>query len=239
MNIALLTLAALIGSAISGAVGMGGGAFLIAVMTMMLAPGAVVPIHGLVQFTSNGSRALTLREHIYWPMVARFCPTMVLGALIGRQLYQGADLPWFKPAIGAFILISLAWKRLKPKHLTVPLWVLIPAGVGGGFLTIAIGAAGPYLAAFFLGGNLERKQIVATKAAIQTFGHLLKVPVFLDIGFNYGAHVTTIVPLIAAVIIGTRIGTSLLGRMSEGGFQKGFQLVLGALGLKLVLSPWW
>lgn len=238
MNIALLTLAALIGSAISGAVGMGGGAFLIAVMTMMLAPGAVVPIHGLVQFTSNGSRALTLREHIYWPMVARFCPTMVLGALIGRQLYQGADLPWFKPAIGAFILASLAWKRFKPKHLTVPLWAFIPAGVGGGFLTIAIGAAGPYLAAFFLGGELQRKQIVATKAAIQTFGHLLKVPVFLDIGFNYGAHTLTIVPLIAAVIIGTRIGTSLLGRMSERGFQKGFQLVLGALGLRLVLSPW-
>jgi len=238
MVIVLLSAAALIGSAVSGAVGMGGGAFLIALMTLMLAPSVVVPLHGLVQLSSNGARAVTLREHIYWPIVARYCPTMVIGAWFGLQLYQGAGMPWFKPAIGAFILVSLAWKRLRPRHLKVSPWVFVPAGLGGGFLTIAIGAAGPYLAAFFLGGTLDRRQIVATKAAVQTFGHVLKVPAFLSIHFDYGAHIWTVVPLIAAVLIGTRIGTTLLGRLSEAGFQLAFQLVLGVLGLRLLLSAW-
>jgi uncharacterized membrane protein YfcA len=160
----------------------------------------------------------------------------LIGAWLGLMLYQGAAMPWFKPAIGTFILLSLAWKRFKPRHLAVPPWVFVPAGLGGGFLTIVIGSSGPYLAALFIGGDRDRRQIVATQAAIQTFGHILKIPAFLSIGFDYTAHVWLVVPLVAAVVIGTRLGTTLLGRMSEGNFHTAFQLLLGALGIKLVLS---
>jgi uncharacterized membrane protein YfcA len=116
--------------------------------------------------------------------------------------------------------------------------VFVPAGLGGGFLTIVVGAAGPYLAAFFLRDDLDRKRIVATKATIQAFGHLLKIPAFLSIGFDYAGELRLILPLLACVVAGTFAGTQLLHRMSEKVFGRLFQGVLALLALRLILSPW-
>lgn len=239
MDLAILLPGAFVAAAISGLIGMGGGAFLLALMAMTIDPMLVVPVHGVVQLTSNFTRSLRLWRNVRWRIAALYCPTMVLGAWLGLQLYRGAGMPWFKPAIGAFVLASLAWNRFKPKRLVLPMWLFAPAGVGGGFLTIVVGAAGPYLAAFFLRDDLDRREIVATKAAIQSFGHLLKIPAFLSIGFDYGTNVRLMAPLVLAVIAGTFAGTHLLHRVSERAFQAAFQWVLGLLAVRLLLTPWW
>lgn len=238
MEFWILVPSAVFAAAVSGTIGMGGGAILIALMATLLDPMIVVPVHGVVQLTSNLTRSLALLRRVSWKIAAFYCPTMIIGVWIGLQLYRGADAPWFKPAIGGFVLASLVWKRVKPKRLRIPQWVFTPAGLGGGFLTITVGAAGPYLAAFFLRDDLDRKEIVATKAMIQSFGHLLKIPAFLSIGFDYGEHLDLLLPLLGAVILGTFVGTRLLHRMSEHVFQWMFQGVLTLLGIRLVLSPW-
>ena len=199
----------------------------------------MVPVHGVVQLTSNFTRSMALWRSVRWSLVAYYCPGMILGAWIGLQLYRGAGLPWFKPAIGGFVVASLLWQRFKPKRLVLPTWVFAPAGIGGGFLTITVGAAGPYLAAFFLRDDLDRHEIVATKAMIQTFGHLLKIPAFLSIGFPYLDHLPLILPLLLAVIGGTFLGTHLLRRMPERVFGRVFRTVLWILGVRLLLTPWW
>ncbi len=239
MSLVLLIATAVLGSAISGAIGMGGGILLIAVMAMVLDPVIVVPVHGVVQLASNFTRLLRLRRDIAGWVVALYAPTMVIGAWIGLQLYHGAGMPWFKPAIGAFVVAFLVWDRFKPKRLVLPRWVFVPAGIGGGFLTITVGAAGPYLAAFFLRDDLQRKEIVATKAAIQSFGHLLKIPAFLSIGFDYRSEVGLVLPLLAAVVAGTFVGTHVLHRMSDEAFGQGFRAVLAVLALRLLATPWW
>jgi uncharacterized membrane protein YfcA len=239
LSLPILVPAALVSSAVSGVLGMGGGAMLLAVMAAVLEPALVVPIHGVVQLTSNGTRSLALLRDVSWGIVARYVPLMVVGAWLGLQLYRGAGMPWFRPAVGAFLAASLVWDRRKPRRLVLPRWVFWPAGLGGGFLTIVVGAAGPYLAAFFLRDDLDRKEIVATKAAIQTFGHFLKIPAFLSIGFPYRTHLGTLLPLLACVVAGTFLGTRLLGRLSEERFRTAFRVVLGGLAVRLLVSPWW
>lgn len=238
MNLLLLIPSALIASAVSGVLGMGGGVILLAVMAAVMDPVAVVPVHGVVQLASNFTRAAALLRDVSWGIIALYVPPMVLGAWLGIQLYRGAEAPWFQPAVGGFIAASLLWDRFKPKRLLLPQWVFVPAGVGGGFLTVVVGAAGPYLAAFFLRDDLEPRRIVATKAVIQTFGHFLKIPAFLSIGFSYRSQLGTIVPLLACVVVGTFAGTHLLSRMSERSFRAAFRIVLGLLAGKLLLSPW-
>ena len=230
--------AALVASAISGVLGMGGGVTLLAVMAAILEPRVVVPVHGVVQLTSNFTRSLVLLRNVSWRIVAMYFPTMVIGAWLGLQLYRGAGAPWFRPAIGLFVASFLLWDRFKPRRLSLPDWVFVPAGLGGGFLTITIGAAGPYLAAFFLRDDLERKQIVATKATIQTFGHFLKIPAFLSIGFPYVEHLALILPLLGAVVVGTFLGTALLKRIPEAAFRRVFRIALWILALRLIASPW-
>jgi uncharacterized membrane protein YfcA len=238
LSLPVLIPAALVASAVSGVLGMGGGVILLAVMAAVMDPVAVVPVHGVVQLASNLTRAAALARDVSWGIIARYVPLMVAGAWLGIQLYRGAEAPWFQPAVGAFIASSLLWDRFKPRRLLLPPWVFYPAGLGGGFLTVVVGAAGPYLAAFFLRDDLERKQIVATKAVIQTFGHFLKIPAFLSIGFSYREQLGTIVPLLACVVVGTFAGTHVLERMSEGRFRAAFRIVLAGLATRLLLAPW-
>ncbi len=229
--------AAVVASAISGAVGMGGGVILLAVMASILDPFVVVPIHGVVQVVSNTTRTLRLLNRVVWSILLMYVPTLFVGVGFGVQLYRGAGMPWFKPLVGAFVLSFLLWDRIKPKRLMLPRWIFIPAGFVGGVLNVVIGVAGPYLAAFFLRDDMDRRQIVATKAAIQTIGHLAKIPAFLSIGFAYQGHLSLILPLIVCAVVGTLVGTSILKRMRERVFQVAFRVILAALAVRLVLDP--
>ncbi|MGQ0722563.1 MAG: sulfite exporter TauE/SafE family protein [Candidatus Eiseniibacteriota bacterium] len=228
----------LVGSAISGLAGLGGGALLIAVMASVLDPLIVIPVHGAVQVASNSSRALALLPRVCWPIVALYAPLLVIGVWLGAQLYRGAEAPWFKPAVGGFIAVSLVWERFRPKRLPLPRWVFFPAGLLGGFLTILVGAAGPFVAVFFLRDDLERREVVATQAVLQMLGHLLKIPAILSIGFDYGRHLGTILPLVACAVAGTLVGTRLLAHLPERTFRRVFRGVLGILSLRLLVSPW-
>ena len=84
----------------------------------------------------------------------------------------------------------------------------------------------------------ESEKKIWLYAAIQTFGHLVKIPAFLSIGFRYQDELGTIVPLLACVVVGTFVGTSFLQRMREDVFRNVFRIVLGLLALRLLASPW-
>jgi len=216
---------------------MGGGVILLAVMASLLEPAMVIPLHGLVQMITNGTRSFLLLGRVRWDVFGLYVPFQLLGVIVAATVYVETSLQWLRPTIGGFVLAYLLWDRFKPQRLRVPLWVLAPAGFGGGLLTIFVGATGPYLAAFFLREDMSKEQIVATKAAIQMVGHVAKIPAFLAIGFPYREHVDVVLPLVGVAILGTWLGTRLLHRMRAATFGRAFRLVLAALALRLVLDP--
>jgi len=237
MNL-MLILAVLAGSTLSGVIGMGGGVVLVAVMAAMLEPALVVPLHGIIQLVSNSTRSWALWRRVDWGLFLLYTPTLLIGAALGARLYVENGLPWFRPVVGGFVLTFLIWDRFRPRRLEMPRWVFLPAGLLGGVITMLVGASGPYLAAFFLRDDLDRKRIVATKAAIQTVAHLVKIPAFLAIGFDYRAHLGLLLPLVACAVLGTLLGTRILKWMPETSFQIAFRVLLALLGLRLVLNPW-
>lgn len=229
----------LVATMVSGAVGMGGGTILAAVMATLLPARSVVPLHGIVQVCSNSSRGLLLWRHIDWRLLALYVPLQLVGVFVAIEwLWRGETLSWFRPTLGAFVLASILWTRFKPRRLEMPRSVFALAGFGGGLLTIMVGVTGPWLSAFFLRDELTKEQIVGTKAAIQTIGHVAKIPAFISVGFVYREHIELLLPMVGASLLGTWLGTRLLGRLKTGQFRLGFQIVLGLLGLKLVVSPW-
>src|SRR3546814_11148794 len=68
--------------------------------------------------------------------------------------------------------------RLVPEgRRPTPEKALHGAAMGGTCMSLLLltGVAGPLLDQFFLGGSLERRQIIATKGMCQIFGHGLKL----------------------------------------------------------------
>ena len=82
------------------------------------------------------------------------------------------------------------------------------------------GVAGPLADTFFLGGKLARREIVATKAVCQIFGHAAKL-------FYFGAMIdqaATLDPVAAALaiffsMVGTTLATKVLEAMSDKQFR--------------------
>jgi uncharacterized membrane protein YfcA len=234
--LAALAAASLLTSALSAVVGMGGGIALLAVMAALLPASVVVPIHGVVQLFSNGTRALVMLRDINGKVFALYIVPSVAGVLLGARLYVGGELPWFRPAVGVFILGYLVTLRFQPKIGRFWLGWYAPLGFVVGAFAALIGATGPLIAPFFLRDDLAPREIVATKAAIQITTHAAKIPAFLLAGFAYREHVGLLGPLVVASIAGTLVGGKVLDRLSPVVFRRLFATVLVAVALHLIFA---
>ena len=64
---------------LTASVGVGGGVFLLAVLSLVMPVAAIIPVHGLVQFGANANRALMLWRDINWRSTLWFLPGALLG----------------------------------------------------------------------------------------------------------------------------------------------------------------
>jgi uncharacterized membrane protein YfcA len=232
--VAVLIATSFLTSALSAVVGMGGGIALLAVMASLLPAPVVVPLHGVVQLFSNGTRALVMCRHINRKIFALYMIPSIAGVLIGARLYVGSELPWFRPAIGVFILAYLVTLRVQPRVGRFPLAWYAPLGFVVGACAALIGATGPLIAPFFLRDDLGPREIVANKAAIQITTHAAKIPAFFLAGFGYREHADLLTPLVLTAILGTLAGGKVLEQLSPVAFRRLFVTALIAVAVHLI-----
>lgn len=232
----LIIISALATSLLSGLVGMAGGVVLMAVLVNILPVSSAMVLHGITQFTANGSRTLILRKHLMW----RLLPGYILGA--GVAVAGFSTLLFVPEASVVLILVGLfPWlARLQPKssalNITRPASNII-CGFSVTSAQLLAGAAGPLLDLFYLNSGLDRQTVVANKALTQTIGHLLRI-------FYYGAIISVATPLpnwlflaaAIAAVIGTRLGTWLLARWDDQRFQRVSGQIILATGTICILQ---
>ena len=235
-TVAVLVLACFVTATVSGILGMAGGVTLLGVMTALLPAPIVVPIHGVVQLASNWTRTWAFRRHVRWAIFFAFMVPAVAGVALAAHIWADLKLTWFRAWIGGFILFFLVWRRYKPTLRNPPMWAYAVLGFAAGMLGIFAGATGPLLAPFFLRDDFDNEEVIATKAVCQTWIHLLKIPAFLALRFDYTPYAPLLGALVAAVIGGTYLGKHLLSMISKERFIFWFQLVLILLALYLILS---
>ena len=137
---------------------------------------------------------------------------IIIGFIIFFDFQSASEfkIDLLKPLIGIYIIWFLYLKK-KKKIQSDGVFLLM--GTLSGLVTVFIGAAGPLIAPFFIDRNLSKENIVATKAACQTIGHIGKIPIFIYFfGVNYFHHWYVLLPLVLAVYSGTKIGKWYLGK---------------------------
>lgn len=235
----ILAAAAFASSILSAVVGMAGGITLLSVMLLFLEPLVAIPLHGVVQLVSNGSRAWIQRQHvdasILWRYALPLLPAGFLGLLVAESLPKEVT----RALIGLFVLVAtwapgLLTLGTHPERVDPSRRFLMLGGVAG-VLNMTVGATGPLIAPFFLGLGLSRQALVGTKAACQTLGHLVKIAVFGFAGFAFLPWLAPLLLLSAMVVAGTWLGSRLLDRVSEVWFTRLYMGVLTIIALRLLL----
>ncbi|MGZ0189923.1 MAG: hypothetical protein ACKVH0_18290 [Alphaproteobacteria bacterium] len=87
-------------------------------------------------------------------------------------------------------------------------------------LMLLTGVSGPLVDAYFLGGTLERREIVATKAIVQVAGHGAKLLYFGGLVATAGAlDPKMALAAIAASMLGASLARPVLDRLTETNYR--------------------
>ncbi len=224
-----LLAASFAGSLITVSMGVGGGVLLLSVMASLLPPVALIPVHGVIQFGSNITRAGMLTPHVHWRPVALFALGSVIGVALGGMVAIDLPAPIIQIGIGVFVIWSVLSKP--------PAWLARNPLITGGFasfLTMFFGATGGFVANFTKSLELKRQSYVATHAVLMTLQHALKIVAFGFLGFSFAPWLPFIGAMILSGFVGTLIGKSILIRMDEKTFKRALDVILILISLRLI-----
>ncbi len=210
----------MIGTAfLSGIFGMAGGLILIGVLLFVFPLPTAMVLHAVTQMASNGWRALLWWQHIQWKSMVFY----VAGCLVSVGL--GSIALYVPDKAVALLLLGLSpfiIRALPEKILPRSFGPLQVAGTGllSMMLMLLTGVTGPLLDTMFLRSPLERRQIVATKAACQVFGHGFKLLYFGALIEQVGqVEPWFLVIAVACSMIGTSLGKLLLEKLTDKQFR--------------------
>lgn len=232
---AALLVAVFFTSMLSGIFGMAGGLVLLGILLLMLPVGTAIAVQGAIQIVANGSRAWFSRAYIDWRVLAIMTlGLLVAGALLFTIRYV-PDLATVCIVIGilpVLLWIPQSWLALdasKPHHAFI-------CGFLGGGVNLGVGVAGPTIDMFFIRTPMDRRAIIATKAAAQVVNHTAKIIFYWQstavlTGFEWG-WVAVAAPF---AILGTSAGHWVLQRLTDANFKSWTRLLVTAVGIYYLL----
>jgi uncharacterized membrane protein YfcA len=226
-----LLVVSLLGSFITAAFGIGGGAVVLAVFASLLPAAAIIPVHGLVQLGSNAGRAALLLRHLDRSVVPAFAAGALIGVALGGAFVIQLDAGAIQLGVGLFILWTILARP--------PAFLRRSAGIAGSFssfLTMFFGATGPFVATFVRSRGLDRLGHTATHATLMTIQHTLKTAMFGFLGFAFSHWAGLVLLLIAAGFLGTLAGRHVLLRIDEARFRLSLNIILGLLAVRLIYA---
>ena len=107
-------------------------------------------------------------------------------------------------------------------------------GFAATFLGMFVSATGTMLSPFVASAAPDRRNYVATFAALMALVHVVKLIAFGLLGVAFGAYIPLIALMIVSAALGNWIGARVLERISEKRFRIVFQILLSLLALRLL-----
>ena len=228
---AVLLVAVFFTSMLSGIFGMAGGLILLGILLVILPVGTAIAVQGTIQLIANGSRAFLSRAYIDWRVLGIMTLGLLAAAVILFIVRYTPDLATVCIVIGLLpilLWIPLSWLALdasKPHHAFI-------AGFIGGGVNLAVGVAGPTIDMFFIRTPMDRRAIIATKAAAQVVNHAAKILFYWQATAMLGGLEWSAIAVAAPfAILGTSAGHWVLQRLSDANFKSWTRLIVTAVGI--------
>lgn len=200
-------------SLMTAAIGVGGGIGLLAVMPQFLPISAVVPVHGLIQMVSNGSRFAFDYKHAKIEILPRYVIGCLSGAAIGYFFIGHFPEKYLSLILGIFIL-AITWTKLVTS-LGFVLKNFAIVGFLQTFLSLFVAVTGLISQPILMRMNINKDQVIVTHAMQMSVLHGLKVAAFVFAGFAFMDYAQLIIIMITASTAGSYLGGFLRNRISQ------------------------
>jgi uncharacterized membrane protein YfcA len=223
-------------SFLSGIFGMAGGLVLMGVLLALLPLPEAMALHAVTQMASNGWRGLLWWRYVRWRAAAAFLAGCALAFVVWTQWRYVPSTPV------AFILLGLSpfLVRLVPADLKPDPERLANGLIyGSASMTLMLfaGVSGPLIDAYFLGRTLDRREIVATKAACQLAGHSAKLVYFGGlVDQAAGLDPLMAAAAIATSMVGTALARPVLERLTEAQYRLWASRIITAIAAVYLLQ---
>jgi hypothetical protein len=238
MIIALVALVGLVAAGVAAVTGFGIGSLLTPVVALETGTKLAVAAVSIPHIVGTAQRFWMLRQHVDRRVVAGFGIASTLGGLAGALVHVWVSSRALAVIFG--VLVTLAgvseltgWMR-RVRWGRRSGWI---AGVVSGALGGMVGNQGGIRSAALLGFDVPKESFVATATAIALFVDGARVPVYLATEWR---DVLSVWPLIVtatvAVIVGTALGTRVLGRVPDTMFRRVIAVCLIVLGLYMAIA---
>jgi hypothetical protein len=130
---------------LSGVLGMAGGVALLGVLLFYLPPLVAIPLHGVIQLVSNGSRLVAQRHHARFDWIGWYAVPLVPAGLVGLRVAQALPERVLEGAIGVVVLLA-TWLPKRSgagaARAQRPRLRFVALGGCSGFLNMVVGASG-------------------------------------------------------------------------------------------------
>lgn len=230
--------------AVDGALGM---AYGVISSTVLLSFGvtpaaASASVHAAELFTTAASgSAHLIHRNIDWKLFWRLAPAGIIGGCLGAFVLTSIDASVMKPfvtvylaVIGAF-LVFRSFRKLPSNP--VPVAIVAPLGLGGGFLDAAGGGGwGPMVTTGLLGAGAPPRYVIGTVNASEFLITLAVSSTFLfallsghwEEAVDFRAYATSIAGLIVGGVCAAPLAGLMVKRLPE-------RTLLRAVGILIVL----
>ena len=227
--IASLSLIIVATSFISGIFGMAGGMILMGILIVVMPLPAAMVLHAVTQMASNGWRALLWWRHIRWLPVGFFLLGSALAFAVWSFILYVPSKPVALIFLGLTPILLYLPASLKPDPESRP------QAVGYGLVSMALmlmaGVSGPLIDSYFLGGKLDRREIIASKAICQIACHAMKLAYFVGL-IDQAASLDPVLAVLAvgAAMLGTTLAKRILQVMTDAQFRAWTTRLITAVG---------
>lgn len=217
---------------VSAVVGMIGGTLLLATMAQFLRMEVLIPVHGIIQLSSNTTRAWFLRSAIDWKITAENIVGIIIGSMLGYMFVIKVPEHIYNILLGVFILgITFVPKIQAPMKFSGR-WAV--TGFIASSIGLYVGAVGIFVGSVFIAEKLPKKVMISTQAACQAALHFAKVIVFMGLGFVLKEWWLLLIGGIIMTYMGSWVGTKILDKIPEKIFRKILIVLITVLAGRLV-----
>jgi len=232
---AVVGVVAFVAATLAAVAGFGGAAVLLPVLVAAFGLREAVPILTVAQLVGNGSRVWFNRDRLDLAVVRWYALGAVPCALVGGALFARAPLAVLTRALGAFLLLLVAWRHVRRgAPWRPPLRSFALVGAGASVLSALLGSVGPLMAPFFLAYGLVKGAYIGTEALATVVTHVVKLAAYRQ-AHALPAHAVAVGAALGPLMIaGSYAGKRLVDHISERAFVvvvEATMVIAGALFL--------